>query len=244
MSDTISFEQAVTEIEAAYKKLGHKLGWRFLTVSKDVLQNNPQIAMITGNPGDRKIPLNHGKESCENGCAYLSEKWGDSAIGQNPLQKQVQQLFENIATQIKGAPVDQSDRDALIKSSLIAYYIPFRSPSIKELANKPKSLEFAHSLWTRLFEQIHSKLIITMEPDSFRTFDELLQQRFPEPPPEFKNMQTGWGAYTAKVKRFGQGETTTTLVQLPHLSRFKLFGRPASEPHVDELLAYACEHLK
>jgi hypothetical protein len=239
MAVKISFEQTVAEIEAAYIALEHKLGWRFLNVSKDVLRNNPQIALITANPGGDSIPPDHGTASCESGCAYLSEIWGNSKKGQSSLQKQVQWLFDAIANQINFA----DGGEALMESSLIAYYIPFRSPRLAMLPHKKASLGFARSLWSSLFEHIHPKLILTIDPAAFKAFGELLQQRFSTHPPQHRVMQTGWGAYTAEVKRFGHGDNITTLVRLPHLSTFKLFSRSECKPFTDEILAVACVHL-
>jgi len=235
----ISFDQAVSEIEASYLALGHTLGWRFLNVSKDVLLKHPRIALITVNPGGTGYTPGHGTASCENGCAYLSEIWGNSKKGQSSLQKQVQCLFEAIANQINFA----AGGDALMESSLIAYYIPFRSPRLAMLPRKKESLAFAHSLWSSLFENIHTKLILTIDPAAFKAFGDLLQQRFPTPSPQHRVMQTGWGAYKAEVKRFGHGDNITTLVRLPHLSTFKLFSRPECKPFTDAILADACVHL-
>lgn len=239
MAAKISFERAVTEIESAYLALEHTLGWRFLNVSKDVLRKNPRIALITANPGGNSIPADHGTASCESGCAYLSETWGNSKQGRSTLQKQVQKLF--------GAIADQTDfaggGEALMESSLIAYYIPFRSPRLAMLPRKKESLDFAFSLWSGLFEQIHPKLVLTIDPAAFMAIGDLLRQRFPGPPPEHRVMQTGWGAYTAEVKRFGRGDAIATLVRLPHLSTFQLFSRPECKPFTDAIIADACLHL-
>jgi len=234
-----SFEQAVADIQAAYLALGHTLGWRFLNVSKDVLDSNPQIALITANPGGNSIPSDHGTASCESGCAYLSESWGGSKNGQSKLQRQVQRLFDAIAGQIDFSPGGA----ALMESSLIAYYIPFRSPRLDQLPRKKESLAFAHSLWSGLFGQIHPKLILTIDHAAFKAFGGLLQQRFPTSLPDHQVMQTGWGEYKAEIKRFGQGLNITTLVRLPHLSTFQLFARPECKPFTDRILGDACVHL-
>ena len=81
----MNFNLAISEIVAAYHSLKHELGWRFLCVSKDVLKSNPKIALITANPGGNRIPVGHGTASCENGCAYLAEKWKDSAPPGNAI---------------------------------------------------------------------------------------------------------------------------------------------------------------
>lgn len=233
------FSRAVTEIEAAYLELGHTLGWRFLSVSKEVLNQSPKLALITANPGGKSIPADHGTASCETGCAYLSEAWGGSEKGESKLQKQVQRLFDAVADQLDFAPGGA----ALMESCLIAYYIPFRSPRLDQLRRKRESMSFANSLWSGLFESIHPELIFTIDHAAFKAFGKLLQQKSPAHPPEHKILKTGWGEYKAEIKRFGQGDGITTLVRLPHLSTFQLFSRPACKPFTDQILTDACMHL-
>jgi len=236
---TSPFEQAVADIDRAYASLGHTLGWRFLCVSKRVLESNPRIALITANPGGKDFPLDHPPASCENGCAYVSETWGTAKRGQHKLQKQVQHLFEALATKTKF----KRGGVALMEDSLIAYYIPFRSSRLAALPRKKESLNFARSLWAPLFNQVRPKLIITIDPSAFRYFGELLQFSIPMHPPQHEAMQTGWGAYTADVSRYGEGPSGTTLVRLPHLSTFQLFARPECAPFVDAILTSACKRL-
>ena len=236
---TALFDQAISDIESTYVSLGHTLGWRFLCVSKHVLQDKPKIALITANPGGKEIPPDHPPASCENGCAYVSETWGTAKRGQHKLQKQVQHLFDALAvkTQFKMGGT------ALMERSLIAYYIPFRSPRLALLPRKKESLKFARSLWAPLFKQLRPKLVITIDPDAYRYFGELVDSSVTTPNREREVMPTGWGAYTADVTRYGQGKETTTLVRLPHLSTFQLFSRAECKPFVDAILTSACKHL-
>jgi hypothetical protein len=166
MSATIAtspFDRAISDIERAYVSLGHTLGWRFLCVSKRVLQTSPTIALITANPGGKDIPPDHPPASCENGCAYVSETWGTAKKGQSKLQKQVQRLFDALAAKTNF----EKGGAELMESSLIAYYIPFRSPWFALLPRKKESLEFAQLLWAPLFDQLRPKLIITIDPHAY-----------------------------------------------------------------------------
>ncbi len=239
ISAAMSFEQAIAEIERAYVSLGHTLGWRFLCVSKRVLQAKPQIVLITANPGGKDIPPDHPPASCENGCAYVSEKWGTAKKGQHKLQKQVQHLFNGLAEKTRF----KMGGAALMESSLIAYYIPFRSPRLALLPRKKESLNFARSLWAPLFRQLRPKLIITIDPHAYRYFGELIDGTVTTSIRQREVMTTGWGAYTADIMRYGEGEQTTTLVRLPHLSTFQLFSRTECKPYVDAILTSACKHL-
>jgi len=233
------FEQAISEIESAYVSLGHTLGWRFLCVSKRVLQAKPQIVLITANPGGKDIPPDHPPASCENGCAYIAETWGAAKKGQHKLQKQVQHLFGALADKTRF----KMGGTALMESSLIAYYIPFRSPRIDLLPRKKESLNFARSLLAPLFKQLRPKLVINIDPDAYRYFGELIDSSVATPNRQREVMPTGWGAYTADVTRYGEGKQTTTLVRLPHLSTFQLFSRAKYKPFVNAILTSACKHL-
>lgn len=233
------FDQAIVDIGSSYEALGHTLGWRFLCVSKRVLQTKPKIALITANPGGKEIPPDHPWASCENGCAYVSETWGTARKGQHKLQKQVQRLFDALAAQTKF----KGGGTALMESSLVAYYIPFRSPRLALLPRKKDSLNFARSLWAPLFKRLHPKLFITIDRDAYRYFGKLLDSSVKTLNREREVMPTGWGAYTADVTRYGEGQQTTTLVRLPHLSTFQLFSRAECKPFVDAILTSACKHL-
>jgi hypothetical protein len=237
---TALFEHAISEIESTYVSLGHTLGWRFLCVSKDVLQAKPEIALITANPGGNEIPTDHPTASCENGCAYLAETWGTAKRGQHKLQKQIQHLFDALAvkTQFKMGGT------ALMERSLIAYYIPFRSPRLGLLPRKKESLKFARSLWAPLFTRLRPKLVITIDRDAYRYFGELIDSSMTTPSRQREMMPTGWGACTADVTHYGEGKETATLVRLPHLSTFQLFSRAECKPFVDAILTSACKHLQ
>jgi len=68
------FSECVSEIEAAYRSLGHQLGWRFLSVRGAVLNGPVKVALITLNPAGRFIPPDHPWQSCESGVSYLVER--------------------------------------------------------------------------------------------------------------------------------------------------------------------------
>src|SRR3954464_13905018 len=120
------FLDAVAEIEEAYVRLGHRLGWRFLATPRRTLNRRARFALITANPGGRAVNPHHGVASCEPGSAYLHESWKQSPPGQEDLQVQVRAMFEWLG----------KDPD----STLSAYFVPFRSPSLSELPARRKSI--------------------------------------------------------------------------------------------------------
>ena len=84
------FNEAVTQIEAAYGQLGHRLGWRFLATPRATLNCHGQTAFITLNPGGRSLNPTHAVASSEVGSAYIYESWKNGLPpGQSPLQQQV-----------------------------------------------------------------------------------------------------------------------------------------------------------
>ena len=223
MSD---FDSITEKINNGYNRLGHTLGWRFLTVSKQVLESNPEIVFLTLNPGGSAKYEEHPVASCEQGCAYTHEQWSTHAVGRAPLQIQVQQLFSTLAT-ILG----RDNTPQLMEQSLLAYFVPFRSPSWEALSRKDESLDFAKNLWASLFKHIHPRLIIVLGHEPFGQMATLMRSRLLGS----ESTETGWGTITAETNFYGG----TSLVRLPHLSRFKLFGREDSQPRMERLLERA-----
>jgi hypothetical protein len=59
-------------IEAEYQRLGHTLGWRFLTCSERNI-DTASVALVTINPGGGTFEP--PKWSVESGSAYVIESW-------------------------------------------------------------------------------------------------------------------------------------------------------------------------
>jgi hypothetical protein len=235
MENNTLFDWACGEIRGAEQKLGHQLSWRFLTTPAKTLSPDTKIAFVALNPGGNRIPADHGRESCERGSAYLHENWRSVA-----LQHQVQALFREIAV-----ATSHPDYRSLMDTSLMAYYIPFRSPSQRELRSPKESLSFAFRLWSCLMEHISPRLIVTMDRDTFTDFARILPGKPGTALAETREFPTGWGNYGADAARYRSlGNRNVTLARFPHLSRFKIFDRPASDEHVRRIISYITEDLK
>ena len=61
-------------IQAEYQRLGHGIGWRFLTCPAKLI-DTASVALITLNPGGDRDDLNAPRWSVENGNAYEIESW-------------------------------------------------------------------------------------------------------------------------------------------------------------------------
>jgi hypothetical protein len=232
------YDQAVSSIQSEYDRLGYKDGWRFLCVSKQVLQSAPRIALITANPGGKSDAEGY-RGSCEEGCAYLVEEWPGR---QRQLQKQIQCLFDDLAHHTGF----QQGGAALMNASLIGYFIPFRSANLKDLANKKEAQAFGQCLWADIIRQRPLSLIVTIDRDTYRgisnTLREIMEART-ENDKSISGWPTGWGHYTADVDTFRSGRHITKLVRLPHLSTYKLFSRNECRPCINAILKESCDHF-
>lgn len=183
------FEIAVQDIEAEYARLGHTLGWRFLNVSRKIIDGPVRVALITINPGGDHIPPNHPTASCENGASYLVERWGDARAGQSVLQQQVQHLFVALAAELRyeGSP------SQLLESSLVSQFVPFRSARFETLPRPAESLEFARKLWSGILPISKPRLIVCLGREVQQQLTELIPQCLGASASETAKFPTGWG---------------------------------------------------
>jgi hypothetical protein len=108
-----------------------------------------------------------------------------------------------------------------------AYYIPFRSPSWAELDRKQEAETFAQALWRRWKERVSFERIVCVGKDRpgkqiADLFDAAYERSF----------DVGWGRVAADRYRLPDGRS---LVALPHLSRYTLFGRAQGDLKLREL---------
>jgi hypothetical protein len=233
------FNESITAINGFYKQMNYKLGWRFLNGSKKILTLNPEIALITLNPGGNEIPEDHPWESCEKGSSYLYESWGNSAPGKHNLQKQIQLMFAQI---IKSANLSISTA-ALIEQSITGYFVPFRSPRLDDLKHKKEAFEFADNLWGKILQHIKPKLFICIDKDTHKKLKPLLGNIYNLPITNTKKFSTGWGNTTAELDSFGNGPQLQIL-RLPHLSTFKLFSSQKCINELNIIFDDACTILR
>ena len=212
---TKEFESLVADIQHEYSRLGHSMGWRFLTSPKATL-DNPKVVLVTLNPAGNRID-EHPAESQEQGSAYVVESWDGQPIGQDKLQRQVQMLFRSL--------------DVKPDEVLSAHFCPFRSPSLKKLHRQTESLEFSELLWTRLLAEISPELVVCLNRDTQTALRNIMG-----PTMDLRSMPTGWGNYEADVETMANG---TRLLRLPHLSRFSLFGSVKRRPYLNSIMSLA-----
>jgi hypothetical protein len=230
------FATSCAEIEAAYERLGHQIGWRFVTGPKSGFRDGVDVALVTLNPGGDFDPPEHPHGSSEMGSAYIVESWDGLPPGRAPLQLQVRQLFAALARVL-----DESSGDALLGRALTAHFIPFRSPSFDRLGSRPESVEFARQLWARLLPALKPRIIVTMDTTTAAALIVILGSTLC--PPASKSLPVGWGTYEADLHRFASTPSPRVLLRLPHLSRFKVFTRSQSAPYLREIFAQVREAI-
>lgn len=186
------------------------LGWRLLYSPRRVL-SGARVALLGMNPGGRSVNPAHGEFSSEAGSAYRKsvEDWGSNST----LQNQVIALFQRLRV---------SPEDVLAGN-----LVPFRSPSEKTLLEASDAIAFGKTIWGEIFAKVRPELVITMGHTTNREISRLLGVRSSRVYP------TGWGNYTASRGDFPAG----TWIGLPHLSRFGIMTRDASQRELDELFA-------
>jgi hypothetical protein len=188
------------EIEAEHDRLGLKLGWRFLMCPEARL-DDADVAIVTLNPGGtRRVDT---KWSQELGNAYQIESWGGAHSGGDALQRQVQRLCA-----LLGRPMDRV---------LAATFVPFRSPDWKSLPRQQEAVAFSRDLWKWALDRSPAKLFVCVGKDVVgRELAHLLGAQ------QLPSASALWGNQTIDLYKANDGKV---IVALPHLGRFKLFGK-------------------
>jgi hypothetical protein len=132
--------------------------------------------------------------------------------------------------------------EMLLNASLAGYFVPFRSPQFKALANRRESLTFAAELWTRIFANIDPVLIVTIDQLTTRNIVRIVSASHGVPARQL--FPTGWGTFAAELFSFDSVNGRRALLRLPHLSRFPIFGREASRKHAEHLIESVASHLR
>ncbi len=228
------FAEAVNRIEHGYEDFGHQLGWRFLYSPASTLSENTKLMFSGINPGGAHY--GYPVPSVEEGNAYRIERWGSH--GQpNGLQAQVRLLYEDLAEKL------HQPANALMDETLATNFCPFRSPSWDRLQKKRESVMFSKRLWSSIFEHISPRVIICLTHTPFYHFEDVLRHKgfvrtdaLQEP--------VGWGNVSYSSSRYESGIGNVLMVRLPHLSRYRVFGRPQSQYATDRLTESIAQALR
>ena len=229
------FQNTIDQIEDFYQDHDYEIGWRFLTCSKAVLKNNPEIAFITLNPGGGRTYPEHPSPSCEKGSPYLDESWGGKEPGKGKLQIQIQKMFGKLREKTNYSGTTRE----FIESTLSGHFVPFRSPNLNDLKDKKEAFDFGEKIWSETLETVRPKLFICIDKETAKRLRKIIADTYklrdnPLPP-----LETGWGKTTADIIEFGD-KAEIRLLRLPHLSRFTLFTSEQCEEKIEDVFTQFC----
>ena len=191
-------------IEAAYRRLGYKSSWRFMTCPERQF-DDPEVLLVSLNPSGR---VEHGPSwSQEEGSAYVVESWDGQAPGADTFQVQIQRLVHHL--------------DSTFERVASAHFVPFRSQRWAELAHSEEATRFARELWKDFVGGLRPKYVMCLGTTVGKYVPALFGTR-----PLLKK-QSGWGNVSISV---GQTSHGGQLAVLPHLGTFKLFSRAECAP--------------
>jgi hypothetical protein len=193
-------------IEAEHNRLGHRLGWRFLYGPVSTL-TSATVAIISLNPGGAAFeePI----WSCEQGSAYTSERWKGKPPGNENHQVQIRRMLDLI--------------HIVPENVLAGPFVPFRSRDWATLANKKASLDFGRRLWSWALASspVTTILVIGRLGGLEKRVCDMAQCHS-----LVQEVPAGWG--DQKLRKYTDG-AGRIVVSVPHVSQFKIFGRPTGD---------------
>lgn len=217
-------------IQAAYDRLGHEWGWRFMATPARTLGPQTDLAVVALNPGG--ATYSPPVVSVEEGNAYRIERWD----GSRDIQVQMVRMYKELATRWP-RPVTA---DELMDSSLAAHFCPFRSPNWNSLASRSQSIEFSRELWRDVLTIVNPRVMICLG-ETGRQLAGVMESAGAVRTRPVETGPIGWGAYTYSMSDYTSAHGQTLIVQIPHLSRFKIFGRAASREAIDRFTTAAAQ---
>jgi hypothetical protein len=168
--------------------------------------------------------------SVEEGNAYRIERWD----GSRDIQVQMLRMYEELARRWPRP----TTANALMDTSLAAHFCPFRSPDWNSLASRRESIEFSEALWRDVMKIVRPRAMICLGQAGPRLAAVLESSGARQTGPQEKAL-VGWGAYTYGMTEYESPHGKTLIVQIPHLSRFRIFGRPESRQAIDRFTTAA-----
>ena len=80
------FKECCDFIDEEYQRLGHTLGYRFLTCSNTLLNPDMKLLYLSQSPAGSTDIKEHPKTSCEYGSPFFVERWDGKEAGTSVLQ--------------------------------------------------------------------------------------------------------------------------------------------------------------
>lgn len=197
------FSEDAIEEEYQRRLLAHphaRWGWSFMYTPEQALVR-ARAVLVGLNPGGRQIDPPREWDYTAGVNAYLDEPWGEYTAGAHPLQRQAALLFE--AAGMGG--------DEVFAGNLV----PFRSGSWVELPDREGALAFGRKLWMEIIERTPARLYLSLGKRAGAEIADLIGAR------RHAAHSVEWGRQVIDEYRADDGRT---VLAIPHLSRFQVFG--------------------
>ncbi len=197
-------------LSAAETALGLRDGFRFVYGPWESLATG-RVAFLSLNPGRAPSDTQMREVSDERGNSYAVER----LTTLSPITDQALRSFAFLGV----------DPDEVVTGVVC----PFRTPSWSDLsrAQQRDALKLGRVFWEQPLNRPGLELVVTTSNEATTAVTEWLGARLEESAP------AGWGEIS--IHRF-RSRSGVPILALPHLSRFRLFGRPESEKAIRVLL--------
>ena len=206
-----NWDNKLRKIEAAYR---FKRGYKLLYCPWETLDRH-KLVFLSLNPGARTP---HGSDPIEQ--AISDERGNSYEVEQFNSRSPISDQFLRLCDFMAVAPAE-------VLTGVVA---PFRSASWDALTVRQRdaSMELGRRFWDRALRlSPRDAGIIVCSKKASNLVVSLLGAILE------KELGTGWGHYRIRRYRTSAGRL---IVSLPHLSRFKLFGRAKSKPYLKAAL--------
>lgn len=130
-----------------------------------------------------------------------------------------------------------------MNGSLAANFIPFRSKDWAGLEEKNIILEFSRALWRERLKAVPTTLYITISKVSFNEIRRILMESGYQAAGNSIIDKVGWGNVTYQMDAFERVDHKSLLIRLPHLSRYRIFGRERSQIAINHFASVAAKYL-
>lgn len=215
--------QTAVRINDAYIALGHDQGWSFLYTPGRTLHKGARFLFMGLNPGGEGTQESKALTT-EAGNAYHPDVENDWLGNGQPSQLQQQVVF---FYSLLAGRMNHPDARRLMDESLAANFCPFRSKSWVNLKERDKSISFCEELWKGLLLSTQISTIVCMSSIVRKYMSSLIIEADGKLLQEVSH-RVEWGNVTYSVSQFTMACRNITIVCLPHLSRYKIFGRDKS----------------
>ena len=209
-------EQIEADIREAYAsgRFG-AAGWRHLYSPVETM--DARFAIIGTNPGggtaDSPPPGEPTEWFATRRHAIMHEPWKGHPPGKECLQRQYKRLCERF--------------DEPVEDTLVFNLVPFRSVRLSALPNGAEALEIGARIARATLDAAPNMERVAL--NGLRVAEVLGI--------ELRTYDTGWRNGRGGQYQMGRGcWRGMEVYAFPHLSRFTLFGRPASQPYIDVML--------